>query len=394
MEALEVHSKAFLIKWINVPDNCCIRWQVRPNKRSINFGIFKRPAAAAPAPATPAPARGRNRSTSLSVLAPIGAATSSTSLASAADTTLGSGTFADTSADETGASAFTDEKTAHAGLVPVYWHGRCQANELLKGSYTVAAGNGGLFAFVFDNTFSKTYSKTVQFVQTLTYPDGRGARRPSVYDLPAPQEDPETSRERYEADVHDILRDQQHHPDDPLADVPAAVSLRRATTNTIDRFHAGMLLKKRRKKLQGYAKRYFALDYDLGTLSYYHDASSSLLRGSIPLTIVAISVRPQSREIFIDSGAEIWNLRAVNMDDFEAWKSALEAARYRTPVHPRALDVSAAGSGPTSASSPFGAFTPALDRSPLNVHPESSEWLRLQALGKKIDDAAEMAAKL
>ncbi|MCH1928417.1 hypothetical protein L6232_26850, partial [Shewanella sp. C31] len=77
---------------------------------------------------------------------------------------------------------------------------------------------------------------------------------------------------------------------------------------------------------QGYARRFFSLDFTSSTLSYYHDRNSSALRGAIPLSLAAVACTAETREISLDSGAEVWHLRANNDQDFQAWKRALEKA--------------------------------------------------------------------
>ena len=42
METLEIHSKDFLIKWINAPQDSTIDWQVKPLKKSINFAFYQK----------------------------------------------------------------------------------------------------------------------------------------------------------------------------------------------------------------------------------------------------------------------------------------------------------------------------------------------------------------
>ncbi|KFY19710.1 hypothetical protein V493_07853, partial [Pseudogymnoascus sp. VKM F-4281 (FW-2241)] len=85
-------------------------------------------------------------------------------------------------------------------------------------------------------------------------------------------------------------------------------------------------MKRRRKRGQGYARRYFSLDFVSCTLSYYYNRNSSALRGAIPLSLAAIAADERRREISIDSGAEIWHLKAGNAKDFAEWTRALELA--------------------------------------------------------------------
>jgi hypothetical protein len=91
-------------------------------------------------------------------------------------------------------------------------------------------------------------------------------------------------------------------------------------------FQTGVLKKRKRKRHQGFARRYFSLDFTSATLSYYLNRESSATRGAIPLSLAAISASQKDREICIDSGAEIWHLRAENDKDWETWKTALERA--------------------------------------------------------------------
>ncbi|GME82889.1 unnamed protein product [[Candida] boidinii] len=50
-------------------------------------------------------------------------------------------------------------------LVKEQWIGRCQGDELITGAFTV--NTGGLYAFVFDNTFSRTKGKKIMFNQYI-----------------------------------------------------------------------------------------------------------------------------------------------------------------------------------------------------------------------------------
>lgn len=91
-------------------------------------------------------------------------------------------------------------------------------------------------------------------------------------------------------------------------------------------FLTGVLKKRKRKRHQGYARRFFSLDFTSSTLSYYLNKESSTLRGAIPLSLAVTSASPADREICIDSGAEVWHLRAFTDQEWEKWKSALEKA--------------------------------------------------------------------
>jgi len=62
-------------------------------------------------------------------------------------------------------------------------------------------------------------------------------------------------------------------------------------------YHTGILQKRRRKRGQGYARRFFSLDFASCTLSYYYSRNSSALRGAIPLSLAAIAADERRREI-------------------------------------------------------------------------------------------------
>jgi hypothetical protein len=91
-------------------------------------------------------------------------------------------------------------------------------------------------------------------------------------------------------------------------------------------FLTGVLKKRKRKRHQGYARRFFSLDFTSSTLSYYLNPESSTLRGAIPLSLAVTSANQHDKEICIDSGAEVWHLRANDEQDWERWKTALERA--------------------------------------------------------------------
>ncbi|KAF8609378.1 hypothetical protein BDV93DRAFT_518205 [Ceratobasidium sp. AG-I] len=79
----------------------------------------------------------------------------------------------------------------------------------------------------------------------------------------------------------------------------------------------GWLLKKRRKKMQGYARRYFVLNIS-GVLSYSFDPKSPM-RDSIILRHASLSSSERRRDIHIDSGTSTFHVRALTQDDFDIW---------------------------------------------------------------------------
>jgi len=177
-------------------------------------------------------------------------------------------------------------------------------------------GSSAGCAQVFDNTFSKQLAKTATFV-LLTYPSNQP---------------PPASHALHHADGTTLSHTMPRNTLGPSARSAETLSIyshhdgNRDELSTPVGFQTGVLKKRKRKRHQGYARRYFSLDFTSSTLSYYLNRESSALRGAIPLSLAAISASQKDRQICIDSGAEVWHLRANNDKDWETWKTALERA--------------------------------------------------------------------
>ena len=222
------------------------------------------------------------------------------------------------------------ELLASKGFIPIRWCGRYEADKVSIGTHDVLAGQGGMYGLVFDNTLSKQTSKTATFV-VLTYPiDMPPQTANHLPNLQLPNaERSEGSLGKYgstrlegtgvASSSVDSLP--SHHADGGKSTSASHRDGTRSPTR-----HTGNLSKRRRKKGQGYARRFFSLDFSTCTLSYYYNRNSSALRGAIPLSLAAVAADERRREISIDSGAEIWHLRAPNTKEFEEWSRALERA--------------------------------------------------------------------
>lgn len=222
--------------------------------------------------------------------------------------------------------ATAQDMLAGKGFVPILWQGKCEADKVSLGTYDVQLGNSGMYGLVFDNTFSKQTSKMATFV-VLTYPTGAPPRTAThVPNLQLPQAQSSQSSPRSDAGPSASV-DSFHSQAARVraASVSARSDLAGLQTH-LQTHHAGTLSKRRRKKGQGYARRFFSLDYSTCTLSYYYNRNSSALRGAIPLSLAAVAADERRREISIDSGAEVWHLRAPNDKEFQEWARALERA--------------------------------------------------------------------
>ncbi|TNY22568.1 Oxysterol-binding protein-domain-containing protein [Rhodotorula diobovata] len=84
----------------------------------------------------------------------------------------------------------------------------------------------------------------------------------------------------------------------------------------------GYLLKKKRKKMQGMARRFFRLAGN-GALSYAFNPTSPL-RDSIYVSLAFISASRKHRTFHIDGGTTVYHCKALTLDDFDRWAEALK----------------------------------------------------------------------
>ncbi|KAF2193798.1 hypothetical protein K469DRAFT_728875 [Zopfia rhizophila CBS 207.26] len=314
MEQLEVHSKSYLVRWVNVSAGHTISWSVQPHKKSINFGIFKHPGGTTGiTPNLPSTATFEGPPTP-ALEVPNARARGSSNPTSRNDKT------------------FVFEKLSAIGLKQVHWAGKCEADKVSLGTYDVPEGEGGMYGLVFDNTFSKTVSKTATFV-LMTYPTNAPPKSGHhMHYAQAMAGASSTSLGKASPGLLPVADSTESLPSDPpgrkkpFAERPKSSYTMNPNATPSSSFFTGVLQKKRRKRNQGYARRFFSLDFTSSTLSYYRNDHSSALRGAIPLSLAVIGANDKTREISVDSGAEVWQLRANNKKDFEMWRDALDRA--------------------------------------------------------------------
>ena len=261
-------------------------------------------------------------------------------------------------------SAIIDKLTG-IGLKTIKWTGKCEADKITQGTYDVPLSEGGNYALVFDNTFSKQISKTLTLV-LLTYPTGLQPH--SSASIAAGRSQPGASTDS-------LPQPKTRGRGNSLATLNSQID----TSN--QNVHTGLLQKRRRKRHQGWARRYFSLDFTSCTLSYYHDRNSAALRGAIPLSLAAVATNEKSREISIDSGTEIWHLRASNEHDFGAWKQALERASSK--------DTSKDNTSGLAAPPELRLYAPS-QPSPA----EESEWTHVQSLVSQVSGSRDAIRRL
>ncbi|KAI9768844.1 MAG: hypothetical protein M1840_004658 [Geoglossum simile] len=302
MEQLEIHSKSYLVRWVNATGGHTISWSIKPHKKSINFGLFKHPGAGALTP-------GLASSSAFDAAAPNADAARRPS----------------SSRNDTSTAV---ETLKRIGLILVLWPGKCEAEKVCTGKYDVPINQGGMYALVFDNTFSKQIAKTATFA-LLTYPTS--APPSSSHHLHHFQVGPAASASTTSLGSKPSPRLAPHPgaSTDSLQDHSSGggrPSTRGSHVPPLTTFYTGVLQKRRRRRHQGFARRFFSLDFTSSTLSYYYQKKSSTLRGAIPLSLAAVSANEKEREITVDSGAEVWHLRAGSRKEFQGWRDALERA--------------------------------------------------------------------
>ncbi|KAI9032632.1 Oxysterol-binding protein-domain-containing protein [Phycomyces nitens] len=156
------------------------------------------------------------------------------------------------------------EKGELEEIIPIE-HYNSSSNKT-SGSFVVQ--EPGYYVLVFDNTFSRTTPKVLSFSVTLS--------------------DKETN-DPFEDNANDI---------------------------------AGWILKKRRKRLQGWAKRWFQLSH-AGILSYA-TSPTGVKRGAIQIRVATLTFNEPQRMIHIDSGTVIYHLKALDKNDFALWCTAFK----------------------------------------------------------------------
>ncbi|KAL1962772.1 hypothetical protein VTN77DRAFT_9226 [Rasamsonia byssochlamydoides] len=361
MEELEIHSKSYLVRWINVKGDHTISWSIQPHKKSLNFGIFKHPGKL-------------------------------TSSAASAAASHASDSHSIESSEHPQPSAVIDKLRA-IGLKPIQWIGKCEADKISQGTYDVPAHEGGNYALVFDNTFSKQTSKTATLV-LLTYPTAMPPQSGhQVHHSQAmaaannaggaghrvsPKLDPVANGSS--ESLRQVQTKGRTVSGGKPTNRPGSATSSNGLSTTV---HTGVLQKRRRKRHQGWARRFFSLDFTSSTLSYYHDRNSSALRGAIPLQLAAVACNAERREISIDSGAEIWHLRASNDQDFAAWKTALEKASKQTKEE-----------RPSDTTSPLLQI-PSQSQQRLTPNPaEDREWEQIESLVSKVSGTRDAIRRL
>ncbi|PBP18935.1 oxysterol-binding protein [Diplocarpon rosae] len=369
LEQLEIHRKSYIVRWVKVDEGHTISWSVQPHKKSINFGIFKHPGTS-------------NAGTASATLTLEDTSSSPPPL----DPAIESRRRTSNTRNELSTA---QEQLKAKGFLAIQWYGKCEADKVSMGTYAVSSGHGGMYGLVFDNTFSKQISKTATFV-LLTYPTNapphathhqHGA--PGSMASTSVGSIGKTSSPKFGAVASESVDSLQSHLVMGAGSRGNSVAGHESDGGR-PTYHVGVLSKRRRKRGQGYARRFFSLDFASCTLSYYYNRNSSALRGAIPLSLAAITADERRREISIDSGAEIWHLKASTAKDFEDWTKALEIASHTA----RGVEVEL-----TPSPERLSVRTSAL-HGPISNQAEEREWEQVEALVSRVVGTRDAVRRL
>ncbi|SCU79649.1 LADA_0B02212g1_1 [Lachancea dasiensis] len=293
METIDVQNRSFVVRWLKVSKGDTVTFQLKPLKRSVEAGIYKRQTTINNEAFQRNGGISKRRGSSNNVNVN-GDSIGSVHIAPDTKTLLDYALNRSNSSSEEfvqrnrskSISAVQqstqdiplNKKLVAQGFTQVQWLGTIPGNKYVEGS--VQADEDGYYAFVLDNTSSKTAKKKILLgVENKT----KGPENMPVH------------RSRSQ-----LLRVKQ------------------------GRILQGYMLKKRRKKLQGFTKRFFKLDLKYKAFSYYLNEYNNVCRGEILIPLATVSANKMTRLIIIDSGMEIWVLKAKDEATWSEWIQALQ----------------------------------------------------------------------
>ncbi|QLQ80931.1 hypothetical protein HG537_0E02860 [Torulaspora globosa] len=311
METIDIQSRSFVVRWVECCKGDVISYQVRPLKKSIELGIYKKPKSSVDgnhesavhiAPDTRALLSyttksflHRNSATSVDE----STNSSSTSVNSASgsyDSRKIHGSLSLSDIQQQSREIPLREKLTASGFTMVQWIGHIAGSEMQQGLLEVK-DDDYYYAFILDNTSAKNAKKKILFNAKAV----RDNESKALIQYPlSPATTPKA-------------RPLKSYLNDDLLSVGRG------------RYLQGYLFKKRRKKLQGFKKRFFSLDFKYSTLSYYMNEHNQTCRGEIVINLATVSANKKDRLIIIDSGMELWVLKAKDTGSWTHWVEALQS---------------------------------------------------------------------
>ncbi|KAJ1968953.1 Oxysterol-binding protein 3 [Dispira parvispora] len=229
----------------------------------------------------------------------------------------------------------------------------------IRGEYI--APKPGTYVLCFDNTFSISTSKVLHYSVGVTRPGNRGFK---THQERSDKESTESGTPPVTPPFTDVTNSApgEAHPNsegpmDSTRSLPSTVSRTPSSTTPsrqnsdpltirtnvtaqdvhpisrasihIDNHESapdleGWLLKKKRKKIQGWAKRWVKLHR--GVLSYAK-SEDDVIRGAVQVAMAVVSTVPKQRLINVDSGTTLYQFRALNDSDYSVWFTALQEVK-------------------------------------------------------------------
>ncbi|CDH15894.1 related to Oxysterol-binding protein homolog 3 [Zygosaccharomyces bailii ISA1307] len=304
METIDVQSRSFVIRWVGGIQGDEIEYQVKPLKKSVKLEIYKKPRSSltgnSPSsvhivPDTKALLDYKTRSLSNRNLSAV--SEGKTGSDSSSSTQEPRKSLSLSNIQRQSQELPLPERLATSGFTLVKSVGVVAGNKRESGLLTVK-NNDYYYAFVLDNTYSKNAKKKILFsAAVVSGVETRTTRSMKFPKSPALPQDTSFTLSQQEG----VLRVGQ------------------------GRYLQGFLFKKRRKKHQGFKKRFFSLDYKYGTLFYYLNERNQTCRGEIVISISTVSANKKDKLIIIDSGMELWVLKAKDIATWKIWVEALQS---------------------------------------------------------------------
>ena len=300
METIDIQNRSFVVRWVKCANGETIDYQIKPLKKSIDLGIYKKLKSGLDeevgsihiAPDVKSVLDYANK-TVLNRNSPAG------SLTENGHSNHSSSSVSINSIQQHSKEKPLRERLAAAGFTQVKWIGRIEADQLYQDHLHIRDGDY-FYAFILDNTASKNVKKKVLF---------KASTAPTISTR-------QTLKTRIPSSPSLVTSSRRSHKQEGGT---SAIIVGQG------RYLQGYLYKKRRKMLQGFTKRFFTLDFRYGTLSYYLNEYNQTRRGEIVIGLSTVSANKNHKLIIIDSGMEIWVLKAENTETWQTWVDTLQA---------------------------------------------------------------------
>ncbi|KAL3241579.1 oxysterol-binding protein related protein OSH3 RNJ42_02693 [Nakaseomyces bracarensis] len=371
METIDIQNRCFVVRWVKCEKGDTINYQVKPLKKSIQLGIYKKlkndveghatavhiaPDTRTMLDYTSRTLLQRNSSiysgsnSSKSTTSPKGPRSrqdSSNSIAHTADSKKRGNSSSNLSIADIQQQTQDlplKEKLIASGFTLVESMGTVHGNQFKQGVIEVK-DDDYYYAFILDNSSSKNAKKKLLFNASIVKTDAQSITGKKV-GYSSTSLTSKTINGLNKGSASQLSMNGQN-----------GKSCHNKSNNSVmrvgqGRYLQGYLLKKRRKRLQGFRKRFFTLDYRYGTLSYYLNDHNQTCRGEMVINLSTVSANKKDRIIIIDSGMELWFMKASDTNTWQTWVDALQSCFELTepiPEDDENIDEDEHTIGPTSS---------------------------------------------